>query len=55
MRAVKLPADLNTPSVLPFTGLVNPLGMAVDTSGDIYVADSSDESRLRRVLKLPVA
>ena len=52
---VKLPADLNTPSVLPFTGLVNPLGMAVDTSRDICVADSRYESRLRRVLKLPVA
>ncbi len=35
--------------VLPFTGLNNPRGVAVDTIGAVYVADSGNN----RVLKLP--
>jgi len=34
---------------LPFTGLNVPDGVAVDTAGDVYVADYGDG----RVLKLP--
>jgi serine/threonine-protein kinase len=34
--------------VLPFTGLSNPLGVAVDTAGNVYVTDNSNN----RVLKL---
>jgi hypothetical protein len=34
--------------VLPFTGLTNPSGVAVDPAGDVYLADSSNH----RVLKL---
>jgi serine/threonine-protein kinase len=34
---------------LPFTGLNEPLGVAVDTAGNLYVADSWN----KRVLKLP--
>jgi serine/threonine-protein kinase len=34
--------------VLPFTGLSNPGGVAVDTAGDVYVADSGNN----RVVKL---
>jgi serine/threonine protein kinase, bacterial len=26
--------------VLPFTGLNNPVGVAVDTAGDVYVVDN---------------
>jgi serine/threonine-protein kinase len=35
--------------VLPFTGLSNPLGVAVDTAGNLYVTDTYND----RVLKLP--
>ena len=35
------------PTVLPFTGLSSPYGVAVDAAGDVYVTDSSS-----RVLKL---
>ena len=35
-------------AVLPFTGLTNPSGVAVDAAGDVYLADSSNH----RVLKL---
>jgi sugar lactone lactonase YvrE len=35
-------------AVLPFTGLTNPSGVAVDPAGDVYLADSSNH----RVLKL---
>jgi DNA-binding beta-propeller fold protein YncE len=36
---------------LPFTGLNEPAGVAVDTSGAVYVADVGNN----RVLKLPVS
>jgi DNA-binding beta-propeller fold protein YncE len=35
-------------SILPFTGLNNPTGIAVDGQGDVYVVDSGNN----RVLKL---
>ena len=34
--------------VLPFTGLTNPIGVAVDAAGNLYVSDSGNN----RVLKL---
>jgi hypothetical protein len=36
-------------TVLPFTGLADPTGVAVDTTGTVYVTDISSN----RVLKLP--
>ena len=47
-RVVKLPAGTNTPTVLPFTGLNNPDGVAVDGAGNVYVTDSDNN----RVVKL---
>jgi serine/threonine protein kinase, bacterial len=38
-----------TPTVLPFTGLNKPDGVAVDTAGNLYVTDLSNN----RVVKLP--
>jgi serine/threonine-protein kinase len=35
--------------VLPFTGLNSPWGVAVDSAGNLYVADSGNG----RVVKLP--
>jgi len=35
---------------LPFTGLKNPTGVAVDTAGNAYITDGDHN----RVLKLPV-
>ncbi len=35
--------------MLPFTGLNNPLGVAVDTAGNLYVTDTGN----KRVVKLP--
>jgi DNA-binding beta-propeller fold protein YncE len=46
-RVLKLPAGSTTPAELPFTGLSNPLGVAVDTAGTVYVTD------YYRVFKLP--
>ncbi|RZL78966.1 MAG: CHAT domain-containing protein [Rhodococcus sp. (in: high G+C Gram-positive bacteria)] len=37
-----------TQTVLDFTGLINPVGVAVNTAGDVYVADNGND----RVLKL---
>jgi serine/threonine protein kinase, bacterial len=34
------PTTPNTPTVLPFTGLHNPVGVAVDSTGDLYVTDN---------------
>ncbi|NMN98648.1 hypothetical protein [Antrihabitans stalactiti] len=42
-RVLKLPAGSNTAVKLPFTGLENSLGVAVDISGDVYVADSDSD------------
>jgi serine/threonine-protein kinase len=47
-RMLKLPAGSNTPMMLPFSGLSLPDGVAVDTAGDVYVADSGHN----RVVKL---
>ena len=38
-RVLKLAAGSNTPTVLPFTGLNSPKGVAVDTAGNVYVID----------------
>jgi serine/threonine protein kinase, bacterial len=46
-RVVKLAAGSNAPTVLPFSGLYQPQGLAVDTSGAVYVADFNN-----RVVKL---
>ena len=48
-RVLKLAAGSSTQAVLPFTGLNNPWGVAVDSSGNLYVSDGNN-----RVLKLPV-
>ncbi len=45
---LKLAAGSSTQEVLPFTGLYIPFGVAVDSTGTVYVADS----RNNRVLKL---
>jgi serine/threonine-protein kinase len=36
---VKIDPGSKTPTGLPFTGLKSPLGIAVETSGAVYVAD----------------
>jgi serine/threonine-protein kinase len=46
-RVVKLAGGSSTPTVLPFTGLYQPQGVAVDTNGVVYVADFNN-----RVVKL---
>jgi serine/threonine-protein kinase len=46
---LKLAAGSTSPTELPFTGLSVPQGVAVDTAGNIYVADRNND----RVLKLP--
>ena len=45
---MKLAAGSNTQTVLPFTGLIGPIGVAVDAAGDLYVTDAFNN----RVLKL---
>jgi serine/threonine-protein kinase len=47
---LKLPAGAGAPIELPFNGLSQPFGVAVDTDGNVFVADSIND----RVLKLPV-
>ena len=47
-RVLKLAAGSGTQTVLPFTGLNGPRGVAVDTAGDLYVTDDGND----RVLKL---
>ena len=49
-RVLKLAAGASTPTVLPLNGLSRSWGVAVDTHGTVYVADSIND----RVLKLPV-
>jgi serine/threonine-protein kinase len=46
-RVVKLTAGSSDPTVLPFSGLYQPQGLAVDTNGAVYVADFNN-----RVVKL---
>ncbi|MGB9308681.1 MAG: serine/threonine-protein kinase PknD [Mycobacterium sp.] len=46
-RVVELPAGSSTPTVLPFSGLYQPQGLAVDGTGAVYVADFNN-----RVVKL---
>ncbi|KQH80121.1 serine/threonine protein kinase [Mycobacterium gordonae] len=46
-RVVKLADGSSTPTVLPFTGLYQPQGLAVDANGTVYVADFNN-----RVVKL---
>lgn len=46
-RVVKLAAGSPTPTVLPFSGLYQPQGLAVDANGTVYVADFNN-----RVVKL---
>ncbi len=48
-RVLRLAAGATTQTELPFTGLNRPMGVAVDTAGNVYVADSDNN----RVLKLP--
>ena len=38
-RVLKLPAGSSSQTVLPFTGLNSPDGVAVDTAGNVYVTD----------------
>ena len=38
-RVVKLAAGSSTQTVLPFTGLNGPEGVAVDSAGTVYVTD----------------
>ena len=45
---LKLAAGSTTQTVLPFTGLNGPHGVAVDTAGNLYVTDV----RNNRVVKL---
>jgi serine/threonine-protein kinase len=46
-RVVELPPGSSTPTVLPFSGLYQPQGLAVDSAGTVYVADFNN-----RVAKL---
>lgn len=46
-RVVELPSGSSTPAVLPFSGLYQPQGLAVDSAGAVYVADFNN-----RVVKL---
>jgi serine/threonine protein kinase, bacterial len=48
-RVLKLPAGSDTQVELPFTGLDHPYGVAVNSAGDVFVADYVNG----RVLKLP--
>jgi serine/threonine-protein kinase len=46
-RVLKLPPGSNTPTLLPFNGLYQPQGLAVDANGTLYVSDFNN-----RVVKL---
>jgi NHL repeat len=49
-RGLRLAAGSNSQTVLPFTGLTQPEGVAVDTADNLYVTDWGNN----RVVKLPV-
>jgi serine/threonine-protein kinase len=46
---LKLPVGSSTQTELPFTGLNEPTGVAVDRADNVYVVDPDNN----RVLKLP--
>jgi serine/threonine-protein kinase len=46
-RVVKLAPGSNAPTVMPFSGLYQPQGLAVDSNGSVYVSDFNN-----RVVKL---
>ena len=48
-NVVKLAAGSSTQTVLPFAGLNQPTGVAVDGAGNLYVTDFQNN----RVVKLP--
>jgi len=48
-QVLKVSAGSTTPTILPFTGVGRPSGVAIDSSGNVYVTD--DETR--KVLELP--
>jgi len=50
-RVLKLARGSDTQTVLPFTDLGNPTGVAVDSAGTLYVADYDNN----HLLKLPAA
>ncbi|MFV8310764.1 hypothetical protein [Mycobacteroides chelonae] len=52
-RVLSLPSGSTTPNTLPFNGLVNPFGVAVDANGTVYVADFNEHAHAGRVLSLP--
>ena len=47
-RVLKLPPGAATPTELPFAGVNEPWGLAVDPAGNVYVADNGG----KRVLEL---
>ncbi len=49
-QVLKLAAGSNNTTTLPFTGVDQPMGVAVDSAGNLYVSDHSNN----RVVKLPV-
>ena len=40
---LKLPARDSTPTLLPFSGLNKPNGVAVDATGNVYIADRDNK------------
>jgi serine/threonine protein kinase, bacterial len=58
-RVLKLPAGSTTQVALPFTGVKDPQGVAVDTAGNVYITDMHNnyitDMHNNRVLKLPAA
>jgi len=46
---LKLAAGSATQTELPFTGLINPNSVTVDTAGNLYVTDYGND----RVVELP--
>ena len=51
-RVLKLSAGSSTPTQLPFTDFHRPVGVAVDTVGDVYATGFRNGNPI--VLKLPV-